>query len=251
MTSPLRIGLSACFFHPDPDRNVFKGKTLLYFEESMLHWLQRGGALPFLLPTGAGPFNARSYAEAIDGLVLQGGADMSPRSYGEEPLRPEWAGDARRDAYELELVRACVELGKPVLGVCRGLQVINVAFGGTLWQDIVTMHPKGKVHRDREVYDQLFHDIEITEGSWLHRAYEQTTGTVNSVHHQGIKELGKGLVIEAIDPTDGMIEAIRAKDAPVFAVQWHPEFIDTARTDLLAPSTLFQAFLREIRGKAP
>ncbi len=101
-----RIGVSACFMHADPQRALFKGKTLLYAEESMLSWVMSAGALPVLLPRAAGPFTVREIVEAIDGLVLQGGVDMAPSQYGEEPLRPEWAGDPVRVAYEIELVRA-------------------------------------------------------------------------------------------------------------------------------------------------
>ncbi len=245
----LRIGVSACFFHPDPTRNVFKGKTLLYFEESLVHWIERGGALPILVPTPAANFSLDDFASAIDGLVLQGGADLSPKSYGEDPLREEWTGDAIRDAYEIALLRACRAQGKPIFGVCRGLQVINVAFGGTLYQDIPTLHPKQKVHRDREVYDQLFHEIRVEEKSWLASVYGARNGLVNSVHHQGIKRLGEGLVAEAHSLDDDLVEAIRANGGGSFVggVQWHPEFIDISRKDLLAPSALFSAFADEVR----
>lgn len=248
MSRRYRIGISPCFFHPDPERNVFKGKTLLYFEQSLVKWVQRGGALPVLVPTESGPVAVEEIAAELDGLVLQGGADMSPGSYGEEPLRPEWAGDPIRDAYEIALLRACVALGKPVLGVCRGLQVINVAYGGSLWQDIATMHPLGKVHRDREVYDQLFHEISIERGSWLGETFGCDSGRINSVHHQGIRVLGKGLVAEAHATDDGIIEAVRATGGGTFVagVQWHPEFQDPTRTDLLPPGTLFSRFLHEV-----
>lgn len=248
MNRRFRIGISPCFFHPDPERNVFKGKTLLYFEQSLVEWVQRGGALPMLVPTDASHISVDEIVSHLDGLVLQGGADMAPQSYGETPARPEWAGDAIRDAYEIALLRACVAKGKPVFGVCRGLQVINVAYGGTLWQDIATMHPEGKTHRDREVYDQLFHDVRIHEGSWLNQVFGATSGRINSVHHQGIRLLGEGLVAEAHSAEDGIVEAIRAATGKTFVagVQWHPEFQDPGRTDLLSPSTLFASFLREV-----
>src|SRR4051812_41201950 len=93
---PLHIGVSACFMHPDPARPVFKGKTLLYAEESMLRWIAGTGALPLLVPPATGALGARDIVRALDGLVLQGGADVAPPSYGEEPARPEWSGDAIR-----------------------------------------------------------------------------------------------------------------------------------------------------------
>ena len=251
---PLRVGVSACFLHADPERKIFKGKTLLYAEESMLRWIMSGGALPVLLPRDSGPFRALDLAAGIDALVLQGGSDMSPTSYGEEPARPEWSGDRQRDVYEMELIRACVQLGKPVLGVCRGLQVINVCFGGSLYQDIPTMHPKGMIHRDGEIYDQLFHDVSLANGGWLASLYGNALASrINSVHHQGVKQLGRDLQVEALSPNDGMVEAVRlAGDAFVLGVQWHPEFQSAENESdatLLSSHTLLSGFLDEVRRR--
>jgi putative glutamine amidotransferase len=125
----LRVGVSACFFHADPQRNLFKGKTLLYAEESMLAWLMSAGVMPVLVPRAGGLLEMGDFLADLDGLVLQGGSDMSPLHYGEEPVRPEWAGDGVRDLYEMDLVRSCLERRLPLLGVCRGAQVLNVALG--------------------------------------------------------------------------------------------------------------------------
>src|SRR5688572_2586139 len=115
---------------------------------------------------------------------------MSPTHYGEQAARPEWEGDYIRDVYEMELVKAAMAADKPVLGICRGFQLINVCLGGSLYQDIQTMHPKRGTHRNWEVYDQLFHDVSVREGSWLAEVYgRHGAGKVNSVHHQGVKVL--------------------------------------------------------------
>jgi putative glutamine amidotransferase len=253
MTRP-RLGVSACFFHADPKRNLFKGKTLLYAEESMLQWLMAGGAVPMLLPRAGGALSPPDLLEGIDGLVLQGGADMSPRHYGEEPLRPEWEGDPARDLYEMELVRLCMAADKPVLGVCRGAQVLNVAMGGTLWQDIESLHPGRQVHRNWEIYDQHGHQIEVAAGSLLARWYAgqllRGPVRVNSVHHQGLRTLGRGLVVEATSSPDGVIEAVR-HEGPSFAygVQWHPEFTRPDEPGLLDPQVLLAGFLEEIAAR--
>ena len=252
-----RLGLSACFFHADPKRNLFKGKTLLYAEESMLHWLMAGGAIPMLLPRVAEPLSPAELLEGIDGLVLQGGADMSPTHYGEEPLRPEWEGDPARDVYEMELVKLCLAADKPVLGVCRGAQVLNVALGGTLYQDIETLHPGKHVHRNWEIYDQHAHDIAFEPDSLLAKVYGGITGPprVNSVHHQGLRTLGTGLVIEARSLPDGVVEAVRYQpnDQPhppfAFGVQWHPEFIRPGAPGLLDPLVLLGAFMDEVNAR--
>jgi putative glutamine amidotransferase len=253
-----RLGVSACFFHADPKRNLFKGKTLLYAEESMLQWLMAGGAVPMLLPRAGGALAPADLLDGIDGLVLQGGSDMSPRNYGEEPLRPEWEGDQARDVYEMELVRLCLAADKPVLGVCRGAQVLNVAMGGTLYQDLESLHPGGRVHRNWEIYDQHGHEIEIAPGSRLEHWYTghlRGPARVNSVHHQGLKTLGRGLVVEAHSAPDGVIEAIRYDaDGPgphpfAYGVQWHPEFVAAGEAGLLDPQVLLAGFLAEVTAR--
>ena len=242
-----RIGISSCFLHPDHERLIFKGKTLLYLEESMLRWVQAGGAIGYLVPTvdRDGPVSLADVVADLDGLLLHGGADVCPRSYGEEPLRPEWEGDEIRDRYELALVREFHAAGKPILGICRGAQILNVAFGGTLYQDITTQadevarrfaelptsrgaDPEVRIHRSQELYDRNLHQVDLVEGSSL-ATLTRTAGTVlvNSVHHQAVKDLGDGLVVEARSTDDGLVEAMRLDDPDdryVVAVQWHPEF---------------------------
>ncbi len=242
----IRVGLSACFFHADPQRAIFKGKTLLYAEESMIELVSRAGALTYLVPRGVdGAPRIDDYVADLDGLVLQGGSDVCPRTYGEEPLRPEWEGDEPRDRYEIELIRAFVAAGKPVLGICRGLQVLNVAFGGTLLQDIETQVPGSGRHRDWDLYDANHHQVDLAEGSWLAGLYgEPGRVTVNSVHHQGIKDLAPGFEIEARSVTDGVIEAIRRPgDSYLAAVQWHPEFTPADPGELVDPVPLIADFV--------
>ena len=235
MTSRLKIGISACFMHPDNARTAFAKKTLQYVEQSMAHWVMSGGALPVMIPSPAGdtagnnvagsaPFD--DYAQWLDGLVLHGGADVWPGSYGETPLQPQWNGDRIRDEYEQALVKAFVAAGKPVFGVCRGLQLINVAFGGTLYQDIATQQPDALVHRDADSYDHNFHQLEIVPKTRLDALLTGLSSyKINSIHHQGIKDLAPGFVVEARCPDDGVIEAIRhTGPSYVAAVQWHPEF---------------------------
>ena len=197
----------------------------------MAHWIMAGDALPVMIPSPAGDpargeVHFDDYAQWLDGLVLHGGADVWPGSYGETPLQEHWSGDRIRDDYEKELVKAFVAAGKPVFGVCRGLQLINVAFGGTLLQDIPTQRPDALVHRDATVYDQNFHALEIVPESRLETLLAGVKSyKINSIHHQGIKDLAPGFVVEARCPDDGMIEAIRRTGPSyVAAVQWHPEF---------------------------
>jgi len=245
----LKIGISACFFHADANRPIFTGKTLQYVEQSIAHWVQSQGALALVIPspdgdTRRGDVTVAHYAEALDGLVLEGGSDMWPGSYGEAPLRPEWSGDRIRDEYEIALLRAFVACGKPVLGVCRGLQVLNVAYGGTLYQDLALQKPGPLFHRSAQLYDRNHHQIAIAPETRLARLYPGLpSGTVNSVHHQGIRELAPGFVVEARAP-DGVIEAFRHRGAAYVAgVQWHPEFHVGENAHLLDGASLLADFM--------
>jgi len=242
MSKRLMIGVSVCLMHPDPTRKVVPRKTLQFIEQSTAHWVAAGEALPVLIPSRhgsafTGRISADDYAEQLDGLVLHGGADIWPGHYGEAPLKPEWAGDAARDVYELELTKAFVAAGKPVFGLCRGLQLINVAFGGTLYQDVITQTQTPVAHRNSDLYENNLHGIDVDPASRL-AALLPASGklAVNSIHHQAIKDLAPGFVIEARSSDDGLIEAIRGSgDSYVAAVQWHPEMYESTQgmTDCL------------------
>jgi putative glutamine amidotransferase len=254
MKERLKIGISACFLHPDPTRTAFAKKTLQYIEQSMAHWVMSTGALPVMIPSPArysaqGEPHFEDYARWLDGLVLHGGADVWPGSYGETPLEERWSGDRLRDEYEQALVRAFVAAGKPVFGVCRGLQLINVAFGGTLYQDIGTQRPESLVHRDADRYDHNFHQLEIVPETRLQELLAGAqNGKINSIHHQGIKQLAESFVVEARCPDDGMIEAIRhTGPSYIAAVQWHPEF-HRRELDTLDDTPLLNDFLDAARA---
>lgn len=227
------IGISSNFMHADPLRPVFKGMTLQYLEQRMALSLHRAGGVPVGLPDLQDPEATDALLSRVDGLLLAGGADLSPRSYGEEPLRPEWSGDPIRDAYELQLVRAARARGLPILGICRGLQLLNVALGGRLYQDIVTQREGALVHRDWQQYDALGHEIRVDPDSWISRIYGGATALqINSIHHQGLRELAPSLRATAWAP-DGVIEAVQRREGPewIMAVQWHPEWLEAAAPD--------------------
>ena len=181
MPAPLLIGVSARIHHPT-DQPVNLGgvftKTLHYLEQSVAHWVMSKNVLVMMIPSiesegliQRSEIRLYHYAEALDGLVLQGGADVAPPSYGEEARDPAWSGDSVRDRYEIELFEAFVGKGKPVLGICRGLQLINVAFGGTLYQDIGTQVPNALDHRDIAKYERNFHSLKFVAGTGLAKLY--------------------------------------------------------------------------------
>jgi putative glutamine amidotransferase len=257
----LKIGLSACFSHADPTRSLFTGKTLQYVEQSIAHWIMSSGAMVVMVPcptgsTARGDVTYEHYAQWLDGLVLHGGADVWPGSYGETPLEERWSGDRVRDEYDKALVAAFTAHRKPVFGVCRGLQLLNVAFGGTLYQDIQTQIPESLQHRDADAYDLNYHSIEIVKGTRLAQLYPGVERVrVNSIHHQGIKDLAPDFVAEAISHEDGVVEAIRRRDPEqgfVAAVQWHPEFHLPGASDTIDDTPMLAEFLNaalEARGQ--
>ena len=232
--SRLKIGLSACFQHADPARSLFTGKTLQYVEQSVAHWIMSAGAMVVMVPcpTGAtarGDVTLAHYAQWLDGVVMHGGADVWPGNYGETPLREAWLGDQVRDLYDLAVVEAFSQAGKPIFGICRGLQLINVAFGGSLYQDIETQRPGALRHRDPTTYDQNLHELDFVPGSRLAQLYPGVRrARVNSIHHQGIRRLAPDFQIEAFSHPDVVPEAIRRIPKPgrsyIAATQWHPEF---------------------------
>ena len=255
----LKIGVSARFFHPEPASTGVQSKTLQYLEQSMAHWVMSRDVLVFMIPSvdrdgliHRSNIRLSDYAKHLDGLILQGGADLAPQTYGEEPLDPAWAGDRVRDIYEMEVLHEFVEADKPVLGVCRGAQLINVAFGGTLHQDIASELPGSFAHRAKDAYDKNFHVIRIEPESGLARLYPgKHAGKVNSIHHQSIKTLGRDLVVEAHAETDGVVEAIRWRGRGyVFGVQWHPEFLHPADDTVLDPAPILDEFLAAVRKRA-
>jgi gamma-glutamyl-gamma-aminobutyrate hydrolase PuuD len=251
----LKIGISARIFHPEPGAVGLRSKTLQYLEESIAQWVMSRDVMVFMIPTvntngllHPSNIRLRDYAKHLDGLVLQGGADVSPKSYSQEATRPEWNGDRARDMYELELLHEFIEADKPVLGICRGCQLINVAFGGSLYQDIVTDVPTAIEHVT-DLYDQHYHELKFAEGSTLSRLFpSHARPLVNSIHHQAVKSLGRDLVVEAVSGDDNIVEAIRYRKAKfVMGLQWHPEFHQVGSPELLDCTPILDSFLRAAR----
>jgi len=231
MSTRPRIGVSCNFMHADPDRALFRGKALQYVETRMAKAVWRAGGHPVILLELDDPAATAAQMADLEGLLLTGGADVSPSSYGETPMQPEWSGDAIRDTYEIDLIRRAEASGIPVLGICRGIQIITAAFEGTLWQDINTQLEGTLVHRDWHRYDQLGHEVSVTEGSWVSEVYGGARSIgVNSIHHQSIKEPPRGFTVTAVAP-DGVLEAVECIEDGRFVVgvQWHPEWLEADR----------------------
>lgn len=187
------------------------------------------GAVPWLIPLlDDDEATLRAIYEQLDGVFLPGGADIDPASYGEERFSTCGRTDPARDRTEMALARWAAEDGKPVLAVCRGEQILNVAAGGTLYQDL-SLHREGSIKHDYfpveggYTREFLSHNVRISSGTQLSRLVEDDLVEVNSMHHQGIKDLAPSLVASAVAP-DGVIEGVEAANGQfMIGVQWHPE----------------------------
>jgi putative glutamine amidotransferase len=190
------------------------------------------GGVPWMVPLFDDDLpTLRQIYERLDGLLIPGGVDLDPRQYGEAILPACGNLDPSRDRVELQLVKWAIEDGKPVFGLCRGLQIINVALGGTLWQDLATQRPELAKHdyfpTAGYARQHLAHPVALEPASKLAALLDgPRTVMVNSMHHQGIRQLGDGLQVSATAP-DGLIEAIELPgEAFVIGVQWHPEVFE-------------------------
>ena len=189
-----------------------------------VHAVVRSGAVPLILSPLAGTAHIELLLDALDGLVLTGGEDVDPVYFGQTPHPRLGNVDAERDAFELAIFRRALGRGLPVLAICRGIQLVNVALGGTLWQDIPSERPGALDHSPTSPRDQRTHPVQIEAGSRLAEALGADHCVVNSFHHQSIRDLAPGLRISARAP-DGEIEGVESSEPDLWllAVQWHPE----------------------------
>jgi putative glutamine amidotransferase len=187
--------------------------------------VERAGGLPLVLAPGA-PRDVADVLARIDGLLLSGGSDVDPSLYGEEPHADLGPVVHERDLFELALCREALERNMPLLAICRGQQVLNVATGGTLIQHIPSQVMGAQEHTGAQARErwELAHDVEILPETRLRAILGADKVAVNSFHHQAIKDLGRGLVVSAVSVDDHVIEGAEAADRRfAVGVQWHPE----------------------------
>ena len=201
--------------------------------ESYVRAVTLVGGTPILLLPGS---PADELINIVDGLLMQGGMDVTPSEYGEAKLPECGRTDLKEDSFHESLIRAAIDQKKPILGICRGIQIINVTLGGTLYQDL-----ESKWHRHYENYEDPCHIINIKEGTKLHSIFGDTL-LVNSLHHQGIKELAKGLIPSAYSE-DGLIEAV--ENDLIMAIQCHPEALKEKDEKYLR---LFEYFIEKCKN---
>jgi putative glutamine amidotransferase len=206
----------------------------------------RAGGVPLILAPLIGVRHNDRILDTLDGLVLTGGEDVDPAFYGHDPHPALGSVDAVRDEFELALFRDAWARRIPTLAICRGIQLVNVALGGSLWQDIPAERPGALAHQQENGRDARTHEVSITMGSRLAEALGTTRCEVNSFHHQSIRELAGGLVITARAPDDEIEGIESGPEAPwLLAVQWHPE--EFHHHEVAPDHGLFEALIREAR----
>jgi putative glutamine amidotransferase len=184
------------------------------------------GGVPVVLPPTGNEAAAESVLHSLDGLLLSGGSDLDPGYYGEVPVPELGITLPERDAFEMALVGHALRRGMPVFGICRGMQVLNVALGGTLYQDLPSQWERDVLkHRQDTPKWQPTHEVRVTNGSYMAEVMGREMVKVNSYHHQGVKDLAEGLVATGYS-SDGVVEAVEAENLSerwLLGVQWHAE----------------------------
>lgn len=214
MCKPI-IGITSNF---DPDEGDF------WFKRNYANSIWKAGGIPFSIPHLSGLVdNCDAVLSYIDGLLLSGGSDIDPNLFGQEPKFKLKQIDPVRDKMELELAKSAIEKKFPVLAICRGIQIINVAAGGSLYQDLKQQRDQVLNHQQDAPRWHPTHQVEVSEESILRDTIGREKIKVNSLHHMNVKEVGNGFKVTARS-SDGLIEAIEHEEAPFqLGVQWHPE----------------------------
>lgn len=203
--------------------------------------LEAAGAIPVVMPLDVSMDDLKQLADELDGFLFTGGPDLHPFLFGEETYEGCGTVSPERDRMELNLLPLVLELKKPVLGICRGIQVLNAALGGTLWQDIPSQIKRDfpLSHSQPFGYDMPCHKVTLKGNSLLAGISKSTEISVNSMHHQAVKDLGRDLTAVGYS-SDGLAEAIEMTGYPFFiGVQWHPEYLWPNHEEAFR---LFQAF---------
>lgn len=229
-----------------PNNNL---DQFFYVGSGYVEGIARTGGTPMLLPLLTipdAPF--RAMIESLDGLILTGGDDPAPHLYGEEPLQGLGEIEYERDLAELEVIKLARELKKPILGICRGMQIMNVAFGGTLIQDIPSQVPGAFQHAQKGSRQYGAHKVQLQPGM-IADALGAAEILVNTSHHQAVKDVAPGFKVTGT-AADGVIEAIESLDGLYIGVQWHPERMWAHDDNMLKLAAAFVNKTKQLRMTA-
>ena len=227
---------------------IFQGYPKVMVMEAYCRAVEETGGIPFVIAPSFNEKTLEAQLDDMDALVLTGGADIAPQLYKEEPLPKIFESNPTRDRFDWALLKIAVDKKMPIFGVCRGLQMMNAFFGGSLWQDLSysEMKLRHSFHKNPET---PVHHVKVEKDSFLFRACQKERLEVNSVHHQAIRELAPGFKAVA-HAADGCVEAIectREGDPFIAAVQWHPEMLMVEDED---SRNIFKYFIQAAAEKA-
>jgi putative glutamine amidotransferase len=231
-------------YSPETDKRPFsKGDDLYYENTAYVRYLEKVECVPILLPTLHDLNRVAGMVAAVDGILLTGGDDVSPEFYGEKTINSNWRIDVARTYFESRLIKEALAQQKPIYGICRGCQMLNVALGGNMYQDITTQVKNAIEHTSPNKPNWRTHVVLISSDSLLHSILNKRKITVTSSHHQAIKDLVADLRIGAT-AEDNIIEAVDKPDEKfVLGVQWHPEVMANDPVQL----QILQAFINACR----
>ncbi|WNC16813.1 gamma-glutamyl-gamma-aminobutyrate hydrolase family protein [Brevibacillus brevis] len=218
-----------------------------YVGSGYVEGIARSGGTPLILPLLDSEDALRAMVESLDGLILTGGDDPAPHLYGEEPHQGLGTVEYERDLAELAVIKLALEMKKPILGICRGMQILNVACGGTLVQDIPSQVPGAIQHAQRGSRQYGAHKVTLRPG-FVADAIGKTEILVNTSHHQAVKDVAPGFVMTGF-AADGVIEAIESLDGLHVGLQWHPERMWGHDSDMRKVAEAFVAKVNEQKAK--
>lgn len=223
--------------------NAFTGYRRSYVNQDYVESVLRAGGIPLIIPFNEDMEVTKEMVKKVDGLILSGGHDVDPKNYNEEPLLKIGEIFPKRDTFDITLYKTAVELKKPILGICRGFQIINVINGGNLYQDLSYASFVKIRHDQVDNPTVATHSVELKDGTFLKEILGEET-RVNSFHHQILKDVAEGFKVVAKSP-DGVVEAIEkiTDDMFVIGVQWHPEMLSQSRIDM---QNVFNNFINKV-----
>lgn len=240
----VRVGIASNHLIHPIDR--FGTNFIDYIQRDYVTGLRKAATLPVVLPLGD-PKDAEDYISGVDGLLLSGGQGVTPILYGEEPLAEVAETDIYRDEFEIALIKAAQKAGKPAIGICRGMQIINVALGGTLYQDVYKQAGATEKHNQYPTSWEIpTHHKTTDEDSWLNQILGERFA-VNSFHHQGLHKPGKDLKVIARSD-DKVAEAVESNDGKTIGVEFHPEMMREAHPEFQRIFDYFGELVRKNTG---
>lgn len=226
--------------------NTFSGYRRSYVNQDYVEAILRAGGIPFIIPFNEDLESIREMVEHVDGVILSGGHDVNPYNYGEDPLLKIGEVFPERDVFDMEIYKTAVKFNKPVFGICRGFQIINVVNGGSLYQDLSYADFVKLKHDQQDNPSQATHSVSFEEGAFLREILGEEN-KVNSFHHQILKDVAPGFKVVAKSP-DGVVESIQkiTEDCFVVGVQWHPEMLSVKYED---SQKVFDEFVKEVEKR--